>query len=149
MNDINSVVLIGNLTRDCGSQERDFSFNANGTAVANISIACNRSRKQGEEYVTDVSYFNVTIFGKTAENLKPYLKKGQKVGISGYLKQDRWTDKNGNNQSSVKVVAETVELCGGKKEGNTVQTQSVPAQSESTGFVEDIPYEESEGHIPF
>ena len=120
MTNINSVVLVGNLTRDCGSNERDFSYiSSTGTAVANVSIAVNRSRKQGEEWVDEVSYFEVRIFGKTAENLKPYLLKGQKIVVSGYLKQERWQDKQTQqNMSKVVVVAESIEL-GGKKDGNS------------------------------
>lgn len=118
MTDLNHVVLIGRLTRDLGSDERDFGYLPNGQARANVSIAVNRSKKQGDEWIDEVSYFEVAIFGKTAENLKPYLLKGKQICVDGHLKQDRWKDQQGNNKSKISIVAENVQLLGGKSEGN-------------------------------
>ena len=114
MTDLNHVVLIGRLTRDLGSDERDFGYLPNGQARANVSIAVNRSKKQGDEWIDEVSYFEVAIFGKTAENLKPYLLKGKQIAVDGHLKQDRWKDQQGNNRSKISIVAENVQLLGGK-----------------------------------
>jgi single-strand DNA-binding protein len=61
----------------------------------------------------------VTIWGKTAENLKPYLTKGRRVIISGYLKQDRW-EKDGQKYSRIGIVADTVQLCGGREDAGSV-----------------------------
>lgn len=116
--DINNIVIIGNLTRDLGSN--DFGYTPGGTARVNVSIAVNRSRKQGDQWVDEVSYFDVTIWGKTAENLKPYLTKGQKIAVQGFLKQDRW-EKDGQKHSKVSIVAETVQLVGGKKQDGNSQ----------------------------
>lgn len=119
MTDLNHVVLIGRLTRDLGADERSFGYVANGQARANVSIAVNRSRKQADgSYGDEVNYFDVTIWGKTAENLKPYLLKGKQICIDGYLKQDRW-EKDGQKQSRVSIVATNVQLLGGKSEGST------------------------------
>ena len=68
MTDLNHVVLIGRLTQDLGSDERSFGYVGNGQARANVSIAVNRSKKQDEQWIDEVSYFDITIFGKTAEN---------------------------------------------------------------------------------
>lgn len=114
MTDTNSVILIGRLTRDCGQQ--DFSHTPNGVARANISIAVNRSRKNGDQWVDEVSYFDITVWGKTAENLHPYLQKGKQVCVKGFLKQDRW-EKDGQKYSKVHVVAEDVQLLGGRNDG--------------------------------
>lgn len=116
MTDVNSVNIIGRLTRDLG--ENDFGYVGTGTARANVSIAVNRSKKQGEEWVDEVSYFDITIWGKTAENLKPYLIKGKQIGVSGHLKQDRW-EKDGQKHSRVSIVADVVQLLGGKSESNS------------------------------
>lgn len=120
MQDINSVVIVGNLTRDCGTDPygRDFAYTQGGLAIATISIASNRSRKQGDgSWADEVSYFDVKLFGKTAENLKPYLTKGQKVCVEGVLKQERWQDaKTGGNMSKVVIVANQVQLVGGRRE---------------------------------
>lgn len=117
--DINSVHVVGNLTKDLGSDPngRDFGYTQGGMCIGTISIANNRNKKQADgSWGTETNYFEVKLFGKTAENLKPYLVKGQKVVVDGVLKQDRWQDKNGNNQSKVYIVANEIELVGGKKE---------------------------------
>ena len=152
MTDVNHVILIGHLTRDLGSDERSFGYTGNGQARANISIAVNRSRKNGEEWVEEVSYFDVTIWGKTAENLKPYLNKGKQIAVDGYLKQDRWT-KDDQKFSRVTVVANNVQLLGGKDADNSgaptfkaVNTETSAATNNtqtfenSDGFPEDIPF---------
>ena len=115
MTDINNVTLIGRLTRDLG--ENDFAYSNSGTARANVSIAVNRAKKQGDEWVDEVSFFDVVIWGKTAENLKPYLTKGKQICVSGHLKQDRW-EKDGQRHSRISVVADMVHLCGGKSDGS-------------------------------
>lgn len=116
MTDVNSVNIIGRLTIDLG--ENDFGYVGTGTARANVSIAVNRSKKQGEEWVDEVSYFDITIWGKTTENLKPYLTKGKQIEVSGHLKQDRW-EKDGQKHSRVSIVADVVQLLGGKSESNS------------------------------
>jgi single-strand DNA-binding protein len=133
MTDLNVVTVVGRLVRDCGQQE--FSYLQSGTAVAKISIAVNRSKKQADGSWTDeASFFDVAIFGKTAENLHPYLQKGKQVVIKGFLKQDRWRDKQtGENRSKISIVADEVQLLGGQNQqqgGNYQQTQqTAPQQS--------------------
>ena len=156
MTDLNHVVLIGRLTKDLGTDERSFGYVANGQARANVSIAVNRSKKTGDQWTDEVNYFDVTIWGKTAENLKPYLTKGKQIAIDGYLKQDRW-EKDGQKMSKVTIQATNVQLLGGKGDGPgsqavpgapKFQPTSAPAggySSESYGdtgsdFPEDIPF---------
>ena len=113
MTDINHVVIVGRLTRDLGTDERSFAYLPSGQARANVSIAVNRSRKQGDQWVDEANFFDVTIWGKTAENLKPYLTKGKQIAVDGYLKQDRW-EKDGQKFSRVSIVANNVQLLGGR-----------------------------------
>ena len=108
-NDLNNVVIIGRLTKDA-----NIAYNNNGTAIATVSLANNRSIKRGDNWETEVSYFDVSIFGKTAENLKPYLLKGKLIAVEGALRQDRW-EKDGQKFSKVKINAETVQLLGGSE----------------------------------
>ncbi len=176
MTDLNHLVLIGRLTRDLGSDPngRDFGYTQNGTAWGKISIANNRSKKdQNGQWVEEVSYFTVTIWGKTAENLKPYLLKGKQVCCECFIKQDRW-EKDGQKFDRVSIVADNVQLLGGKNEGgegfspNTVynnaqqarqdsqqyqqsqtsQFKPVNNQPQQQGFQEDLPYDDIED-IPF
>ena len=133
--DINHVVLVGRLTRDVGGV--DFAYTAGGVACANASIAVNRSRKQGEQWVDEVSYFDVTIWGKTAENLRPYLTKGKLIGVDGFLRQDRW-EKDGQRFSKIRVVAENVQLLGGKG-GDSVVKDNLNTDSTAQGAAESSP----------
>ena len=123
MTDINSVVLVGRITKDVGSDERSFSYIGNGTAKAIVSLAVNRGVKKGDKWEDETSFFDVVIWGKTAESLKPKLIKGRQITVSGYLKQDRW-EKDGQKQSRVQVVAESVQLLGGGNKQNDSQNDS-------------------------
>lgn len=115
--DLNHVVLVGRLTKDLGSDERSFGYVGNGQARATVSIAVNRSRKGADgNWIEEANYFDVTIWGKSAENLKPYLTKGKQIAVDGYLKQDRW-EKDGQKFSKVTIVANNVQLLGGKADG--------------------------------
>ena len=115
MTDLNSLHLIGRLTKDLGADERSFGYVGNGMARANVSIAVNRSKKQPDgSFKDDVSYFDVTIWGKTAENLKPYLTKGKQICVEGFIKQDRW-EKDGQKFSKIVIHAENVWLLSGKE----------------------------------
>lgn len=148
-NDVNKVILIGRLTRDLGSDERSFGYVGNGMARANVSIAVNRSKKQGDQWIEEVSYFDVIIWGKTAENLKPYLTKGKQICVEGHLHQDRW-EKDGQKFSRVSIVADNVQLLGGKSDGgqNSGSPTFKPAESNNSyqgaedggDFPEDIPF---------
>ena len=126
MTDFNHVGIIGRLTRDAEL------VNVGQTVKADLSIAVNRSRKQADGSWTDeTSFFDFTLWGRTAEGLKPYLTKGKQVAVEGHLKQDRW-EKDGQKFSKVSIVVENIQLLGGRSEsGNT----SGPASAApDTGF---------------
>lgn len=132
MTDLNKVILIGRVTRDVGTDERSFSFVGNGVAKLVVSIASNRSIKKNEKWEDEVSYFDVTIWGKVAESLKDKLVKGKQIAVTGYLKQDRW-EKDGKKQSKLNVIAESVQLLGGGKSENT-------SDGTTEEFQEDCPF---------
>lgn len=112
--DINHVIEIGRLTRDA-----EVTYTPGGMAVAKFSIAVNRRVKKGQEWVDEANYFDVSVFGKQAENLKQFLTKGKQVCVDGYLKQDRWQDQaTGQNRSAVKIIANDVQLLGGRDGGS-------------------------------
>jgi len=147
MQDLNDFKVIGRLTQDVGADERSFQYIGNGTAKANISIAVNSAKKEGDKWVDEVSFFTVTVFGKTAENLKPYLKKGQQALFCCHLKQDRW-EKDGQKKSAISIIADNIQLLGGKKDGGSntapAQQNSKQGYNPAEGFPEDYPSD-----IPF
>lgn len=149
MTDINHIALVGRLTNDIASNPKAFSYLQDGKAKASVSIAVNRSqKKQDGSYVDDVSFFDIVIWGKLAESLKSYLTKGKQIAVDGYLKQDRW-QKDGQKFSRVIIVANNIELLGGKTTDTNNQqsfqqnenNQYPGNQSTLTNdFPEDIPF---------
>ena len=143
MTDLNHVIEIGRLTRDIS--ERDFGYTAGGTARLNLSIAVNRSVKKNGAWTDSVSYFDVTVWGKTAENIKPYLHKGKQIAVDGYLDQQRW-EKDGVKYSKVVIIADNIQLLGGNENGqqSAPQAQQPAGEYQSAGsgddFPEDIPF---------
>lgn len=125
--DINVVVLVGRLTRDC-----ELKSTPQGTSVCRFSIAVNRRKRTGDKWEDEVSYFDVVLWGKSAETLKPYLQKGRQVSVEGELRQNRW-DQDGKTVSKVEVVANNVQLLGGGNQGAPVQggTSARDAQPQS------------------
>ena len=139
MTDLNSVIEIGRLTRDIS--ERDFAYTTAGKARLNLSIAVNRSEKRGGEWADKVSFFDVTVWGKTAENIRPYLHKGKQIAVYGYLDQQRW-EKDGVKYSKVVIIADNVQLLGGNESAPQAQQPAGEYQSAGSGddFPEDIPF---------
>lgn len=135
--DLNHVVLIGRWTRSLGDSPNDYGTTITGQTRANVSIAVNRSRKNADGTWTDeASFFDVTIWGKTAENLKPYLTKGKQIAVEGYLKQDRWTDKEtGGNRSKISIQASNVHLLGGRTDGGQQTGGASGTYQPSNSFV--------------
>ncbi len=109
--DINSVTLVGRLTRDA-----ELSYTQGGMPVVALSVAVNRARKENDQWIEEVSYFDISYFSKAAENLKQYLTKGKQIAVQGALKQDRW-EKDGQKFNKVRIMANSVELLGGRSEG--------------------------------
>ena len=139
MTDLNHVIEIGRLTRDIS--ERDFAYTTGGTARLNLSIAVNRSEKRNGAWQDKVSYFDLTVWGKTAENIRPYLHKGKQIAIDGYLDQQRW-EKDGVKYSKVVIIADSVQLLGGNESAPQAQQPAGEYQSAGSGddFQEDIPF---------
>ena len=106
-NDINVVTLVGRLTRDS-----ELKYTNSGTAICKFSLAINRKKRQDEQWVEEVSYFDVTLWGKLGEAISQYLNKGKQIGVSGELRQNRWTQE-GQNRSKVEIVASHVQLLSG------------------------------------
>ena len=99
---LNSVNIMGNLTRD-----PELKILSSGRNVCSLSIANNRVYTKNNERVTEVSYFDIEVWGPAAENCAKYLKKGSGIIVEGRLKQDRW-EKDGKTQSRVRIVANSV-----------------------------------------
>ena len=128
-NDLNCVFIVGRLTRDM-----EVKYTGGGMAIGKFSLAVNRKKKSGEQWVDEASFFDVTCFGKTAENLSQYMTKGKQVGVDGSLHQDRW-EKDGQNHSRVVINADNIQLLG----GGTEQAAPAPSAQGMRDFQDDDP----------
>jgi len=140
---LNSVNIMGNLTRD-----PELKFTPSGKAVCSISIANNRVYTKNNEKVTEVSYFDVEVWGVIAENCAKYLKKGSGIIVEGRLRQDRW-EKDGKTQSRVRISANNVHFMAKKRDDSTepyagpeANTSAPSAQASDAMNPEDMAWSE-------
>lgn len=110
MTDLNNVIISGNVVHDIG--ERDV-VKVGETTKLTITIASNKSVKSNGEWKNKASFFDVVLWGKLADNLKPYLVKGKGVAVVGTLDQDRW-EKDGQKKVKEYITASEIKLLGGK-----------------------------------
>ena len=110
---INRVVLTGNLTRD-----PELRTTSGGTSVCKLGLAVNARRKNAQtgEWEEKPNYFRVTVFGRLAENCHEYLAKGRSVGVDGRLEWSQW-ERDGQKRESIDVIADTVQFLGGRDGG--------------------------------
>lgn len=126
---MNSVVLIGRLTRD--PEVRYISESQ--TAVATFTVAIDRPVRSGQEKKTD--FPRITIFGRQAENCERFLAKGRLVGIQGRIQTGSYTNKDGQTVYTTDVVADRVEFLewGDRPQTGAGQPQARPQQAPSGG----------------
>jgi single-strand DNA-binding protein len=123
MASFNKVVLVGNLTRD-----PELRYTPKGTAIAKIGLAINRvwTSESGEKK-EEVTFVDVDVFGRTAENVGQYMRKGRPILIEGRLRLDQWDDKQtGQKKSKLGVVAETVQFLGSAPGGGEGGASATP-----------------------
>ena len=114
MPNLNKVMLMGNLTRD-----PEIKYTPKGMAIAHFGIAVNRvwSNEAGEKQ-EEVTFIDIEMFGRKAEVVGEYFKKGKPIYVEGRLKLDSWDDKtSGQKKSKLKVVGETFEFLGSREGG--------------------------------
>ena len=125
MASFNKVILVGNLTRD-----PELRYTPKGTAIAKIGVAVNRVwTSEAGEKKEEVTFIDVDVFGRTAENVGQYMRKGRPILIEGRLRLDQWDDKQtGQKRSRLGVVAETVQFLGSAQGGGGDGGAPAPAR---------------------
>jgi single-strand DNA-binding protein len=131
MNNLNSVIIEGNLVRDPETKTV-----ASGQMLCMFSIANNRYYKQGQETEKEVSFFDVDVWGKAAEVCARLGHKGRGVRVVGRLKQETWTDNSGKHQK-VKIIAEHVEW---RPESNLTENAKNTYAESNSRDTDDIPF---------
>ena len=124
MTDINSLFFIGRLTKD-----GELTYTQSGVAKLSLSFAVNRRVKQNDQWVDEVSYIDTAVWGKTAENISQYTVKGKQLGVTGFIRQNRWQDRDGKKHSRLEVVVDNVQLLGRTNDDLHKNTES-PADDE-------------------
>ena len=140
---INSVVVVGNLTRD-----PELRHTPSGMAVCSLRIAVNTRRKDAAtgQWGEKPNYFDVTVWGQQGENCAQYLAKGRQVGIQGRLEWREWDAQDGTKRQAVEIIADSVQFLGSRGEGDGGQ-QFVPAGAAQAS--DDFPSSAADDDIPF
>ena len=131
----NVFTAVCRVTRDC-----EVRYLPNGSAVLTVNVANNQGFKEKQTTL----FIRVSLFGKRAEgNLKDYLLKGQQVLVSGELRTNEYTAKDGTTKTSIELNANILDLVGGKREApqQAPQPRQAPAN--------DFPYDDFDDDIPF
>lgn len=145
----NKVILMGNLTRD-----PELQYLPSGTAVAKFGIAVNRvyNDRQSGERKEDVCFVDITAWARQAEVCNEYLRKGNPVFLEGRLNFNSWETDDGQRRSKLDVVAERVQLVGGRQDGDGggAYDQAAPASaSPSSEFSGEAGSSTTDDDIPF
>ncbi len=144
---VNKVILVGNLGAD-----PEVKYMPNGNAVANVTLATSESwkDKQSGENKEKTEWHRVVFFRRLAEIAGEYLKKGSQIYIEGKLQTRKWQDKNGNDRYTTEIIANEMQMLGGRGGGGsadfggTSASQSAPAAAPAAtaggDFDDDIPF---------
>jgi single-strand DNA-binding protein len=135
MASFNRVILVGNLTRD-----PELRYIPSGTAVSDIGLAVNDRVKRGDQWVDDVCFVDVTMWGRTAEIANEYLSKGSPILVEGRLKLHTW-EKDGQKHSKLRVTCDRMQMLGSKSDRGGGGGRGGNAGSEPQ-------YDDSEQYMP-
>ena len=144
---VNKAIIVGTL-----GQDPEIRYTANGSAVANISVATNESwkDKQTGEAQERTEWHRIVMFGRLAEIAQQYLKKGSQAYFEGRIQTRKWQDQSGNDRYSTEIVANEMQMLGGRagagggapmESGSQPQSRPAPAETApmDDGF-DDIPF---------
>lgn len=138
---INRVVLTGNLTKDA-----ELKQTSGGMAIVTIRLAVNDRRKNASsgQWEDKPNYIDVVMFGSRGEAVSRFLTKGKQIAVEGKIRWSEWENQAGEKRSKIEVVADDVELLGGRGDApaSPRTVSSAPADAPSDDFAdgEDIPF---------
>jgi|TARA_B100001094_G_C18117053_1_gene764636 single-strand DNA-binding protein len=130
---VNKAILVGRLGVD-----PELRTTGSGTHVVNIRMATTDRRKEGDEWVDHTEWHNVTVWGRTAENVAKFCSKGKEIYVEGKIQTRKYQDKSGVDRYSTEIVADNIRFLGSRKDS------SEPiVQAQNTSF------SQNDEHIPF
>ena len=140
---VNKAIIVGTLGKD-----PDTRYTQGGNAIVNASVATNESwrDKNTGNQVEKTEWHRIVIFGKLAEIAAQYLKKGQQVYFEGKIQTRKWQDQSGQDRYSTEIVANEMQMLGGKPSGTKQNTGQIdmpaktPAGNQTDSQFDDIPF---------
>ena len=139
---VNKVIVVGNL-----GQDPETRYMPSGSAVTNLRVATNESwkDKQTGEQKDRTEWHSVAMFGRLAEIAAEYLRKGSQVYIEGNLRTRKWQDKDGNDRYTTEIIADEMQMLGGRSGGGAAAMSdsppaSAPPKPSGDDFDDDIPF---------
>jgi single-strand DNA-binding protein len=136
---INRVVLTGNLTKDA-----ELKQTSGGMAIVSMRLAVNDRRKNAAtgQWEDSPNFIDVTMFGSRGEAVSRFLSKGKQIAVEGKLRWHEWESASGEKRSKLEVVADDIELLGGRGEGVSAPRSAPVSAAEPADDLdgEDIPF---------
>jgi len=147
---VNKAIIVGNV-----GQDPEVRYMPSGSAVAEVSVATSEQwkDKQSGEKQERTEWHRVTFFGRLAEVVGEYVRKGSQIYIEGSIRTEKWQDKQGQDRYTTKIIANEMQMLGGRTGGSTGFQQDAPAQAPrqsapaaaapagaSADFDDDIPF---------
>jgi len=123
---VNKAIIVGNV-----GQDPEVRYMPSGSAVAEVSVATSeqwKDKTSGEKQER-TEWHRITFFGRLAEIVGEYIKKGSQIYVEGSIRTEKWQDKQGNDRYTTKIIANEMQMLGGRTGGSTSFDQSAPAQS--------------------
>lgn len=138
---MNRSVIVGRLTKDV-----DLRYTQNGKAVGNFTLAVNRPFKNKQTNDFDADFINCVAWGKQAENLAQYMKKGSQVGVDGRIQTRTYDDRDGKTVYVTEVVADNIQFLESRKDND----QNSKQQQENNPFESNAePIDIDDSDLPF
>jgi single-strand DNA-binding protein len=143
---VNKVILIGNLGKDPIVRNLE-----SGTKVVSFSLATTESYKNKNGEKTDITvWHNIELWRGLAEIAEKFLKKGSTIFLEGRIRNDSWTDKEGNNRTTVKIVGDNFQMLGSRKDAGAPAGNGQGSPVEHTDHIEPSePAPAQEDDLPF
>ena len=144
---VNKAIIVGTL-----GQDPEVRYTANGSPVANISVATNENWKDRNtgEMQERTEWHRIVMFGRLAEIAQQYLKKGSQAYFEGRIQTRKWQDQSGNDRYSTEIVANEMQMLGGRGSGGApMESGAGSSQSSSSPQRETAPMDDGFDDIPF
>lgn len=138
---MNKIIILGRL-----GKEPELKYSKSGTAILNVTIATNDSYKDGDEWKERTEWHSVVMFGKRAEAIAQYCKKGDQLLVEGKIQTQKWQDKDGNDRYKTEIISREVEFFGKQKKQ---QAESNPCEASSQTEAEEEGFEFDEPETDF